>query len=124
MSKRASDEELVFNILSILRDRGEVVGELNFLDLLEQRNSRPSPKRFRRLIFRIPEISVTVKYGGKKFGKLKRCPICGSKLKTVRLLNLQGKRKIVGYRCDTCHYNSEKDGKPYIYEFRLKNRDI
>jgi ribosomal protein L34E len=124
VAKRASDEELIFNILSILKDKWEVVGELNFLNLLALRNSRPSPRRFRRLIFRIPEISVNIKYSGRRYGKLKECPICGSKLKAVRLLNLQGKKKVVGYRCEVCHYSSESDGKPYIYTFRLKNRDI
>ncbi|MEM0129987.1 MAG: hypothetical protein QW100_01135 [Thermoplasmatales archaeon] len=124
MTKRASDEEVIFNILSILRDNGEVTGEFNFLEMLRRRNSSLSPNRFRKLIFRIPEILVTVRYARVKLGKLEKCPICGSKMRPVRLLNLEGRRVIVGYKCPRCHYNSSKNGKPYIYEFRLKSRDI
>ncbi|MEM0127611.1 MAG: hypothetical protein QXO03_00795 [Thermoplasmatales archaeon] len=124
MTRRASDEEIIFNVLSILRDNGEVIGEVNFLEMLRRKNSSLSPRRFRRLIFKIPEILVTIKYTKNKYGKLERCPICGSKMKAVRVINLEGKRTTVGYRCPTCHYNSFKNGKPYIYAFRLKKRDI
>lgn len=124
MAKKKSDAELIFNVLNILRKNGEIVGEMKFLDFLRKRNTGASPRRFRKLIFEIPEIEVSVKYSKKKFEKLDKCPVCSSKLTTIRGLNLEGKRKIIGYRCEVCGYNSTSNGKPYIYAFRLKNHDL
>ncbi len=124
MAKRPSDAELIFNVLTILRKNGEIVGEIKFLDFLKSRKISASPKRFRKLIFEIPEIDVSVKYSSKKFASLDKCPVCSSKLTTIRGVNLEGKRKIIGYKCEKCGYNSTRDGKPYIYAFRLKNHDL
>ncbi|MCL4412896.1 MAG: hypothetical protein M1526_06055 [Candidatus Thermoplasmatota archaeon] len=124
MAKRPSDAELIFNVLTILRKNGEIVGEIKFLDFLKSRKISASPKRFRKLIFEIPEIDVSVKYSSKKFASLDKCPVCSSKLTTIRGVNLEGKRKIIGYKCEKCGYNSTRDGKPYIYTFRLKNHDL
>ncbi len=122
--KRPSDAELIFNVLDILRKNGEIVGEINFLQSLKKRNIGASPRRFRRLIFEIPEIEVEVRYSKKKFGQLKRCPVCSSKLTAIKGINLEGKRKVIGYRCAVCGYNSTSNGKPYIYVFRLKSHDL
>ncbi len=124
MAKRPSDAELIFNVLTILRKNGEIVSEIKFLDFLKSRKISASPKRFRKLIFEIPEIDVSVKYSSKKFASLDKCPVCSSKLTTIRGVNLEGKRKIIGYKCEKCGYNSTRDGKPYIYTFRLKNHDL
>lgn len=110
--------------MTILRKNGEIVGEIKFLDFLKSRKISASPKRFRKLIFEIPEIDVSVKYSSKKFASLDKCPVCSSKLTTIRGVNLEGKRKIIGYKCEKCGYNSTRDGKPYIYTFRLKNHDL
>jgi hypothetical protein len=122
--KRPSDAELIFNVLNILRKNGEIVGEIKFLEYLRNRKIGASPKRFRKIIYEIPEIEVLVKYSKKKFGYQDRCPVCSSKLTTIRGVNLEGKRKIIGYKCDLCGYNSTSHGKPYIYTFRLKNHDL
>ncbi|MCL5408099.1 MAG: hypothetical protein M1518_01885 [Candidatus Thermoplasmatota archaeon] len=124
MVRRPSDAELIFNVLNILRKNGEIVGEVKFLDFLKSRNVGASPKRFRKIIYEIPEIEVSVKYSRKKFDYLDDCPVCSSKLTRIRSVNLEGKRKIIGYKCGTCRYDSTSDGKPYIYAFRLKNHDL
>ena len=124
MVKRPSDAELIFNVLNILRKNGEIVGEIKFLNFLRNRKIGASPKRFRKIIFEIPEIEVSVKNSKKKFNTLDKCPVCSSKLSTIRGLNLEGKRNIIGYRCEVCGYNSTSHGKPYIYAFRLKNHDL
>jgi Zn ribbon nucleic-acid-binding protein len=122
--KRPSDAELIFNVLNILRKNGEIVGEIKFLNFLKNRKIGASPKRFRKIIYEIPEIEVSVKYSKKKFTALDKCPVCSSKLSAIRGLNLEGKRKIIGYKCGVCGYNSTSHGKPYIYAFRLKNHDL
>jgi hypothetical protein len=122
--KRPSDAELVFNVHEVLRKNGEIVGEIRFLDFLKKRNTRVSPKRFRKIIYEIPEIEVSVKYSKNKFKHLDRCPVCSAKLSAIRGVNLEGKRKIVGYKCEVCGFNSTSNGKPYIYSFRLKNHDL
>ncbi len=124
MVKRPSDAELIFNVLNILRKNGEIVGEIKFINFLKNRKIGASPKRFRKIIYEIPEIEVSVKYSKKKFNALSKCPVCSSKLSSIRGLNLEGKRKIIGYKCEVCGYNSTSHGKPYIYAFRLKNHDL
>ncbi len=124
MVKKPSDAELIFNILNILRKNGEIVGEIKFLDFLKNRKIGVSPKRFRKIIYDIPEIEVSVKYSKRKFDYLDKCPVCSSKLSKIRGLTLEGKRKIIGYKCEVCGYNSTNHGKPYIYAFRLKNHDL
>jgi lipopolysaccharide biosynthesis regulator YciM len=122
--KRSSDAELIFNVLGVLRKNGEVVGEMKFLQLLKKRDTGVSPRRLRKIIYEIPEIEVSVKYSKSKFKNLDRCPVCSTKLTTIKEVNLEGKRKIVGYRCEVCGFNSTSNGKPYIYSFRLKNYDL
>jgi hypothetical protein len=122
--RRPSDAEVIFNILDLLRSNGEIVGEVRFLDLLKKRKIGASPRRFRKIIYEIPEIEVSVKYSKRKFDYLDRCPVCSSKLATIRGMTLEGKRKVLGYRCGVCGYNSTSHGKPYIYAFRLKNHDL
>ncbi|MEM0133913.1 MAG: hypothetical protein QXU18_01610 [Thermoplasmatales archaeon] len=124
MVKRHSDAELIFNVLSILKKNGEIVGEIKFLEYLRKRNIGASPRRFRRILYSIPEIEVSVKYTKKKFDHMDKCPVCSSKLTAIRIVNLEGKRKIIGYKCNLCGYNSTSNGKPYIYAFRLKNHDL
>lgn len=124
MVKRPSDAELIFNVLNVLRKNGEIVGEIKFIEALKKMNIGASPKRFRRLIYSIPEIEVSVRYTKKKFDHLDKCPVCSSKLSKIREINLEGKRKIIGYKCNLCGYNSTSHGKPYIYAFRLKNHDL
>lgn len=124
MVKRSSDAELIFNVLNILRKNGEIVGEIRFLESLKGKNVSASPRRFRKLIYAIPEIEVSIKYSKKKFESLDKCPVCSSKLTKIRDVNLEGKRKVIGYKCGTCGYNSTSNGKPYIYAFRLKNHDL
>ena len=124
MVKRPSDAELIFSVLNVLRKSGEIVGEIRFLEALKKMNIGASPKRFRRLIYSIPEIEVSVRYTKKKFDHLDKCPVWSSKLSKIREINLEGKRKIIGYKCNLCGYNSTSHGKPYIYAFRLKNHDL
>lgn len=124
MAKKSSQAELIFNILRILRKSGEVAGEIEFINFLRKEGVGTSPKRLRKIIFDIPEIEVSIKYSRKKLKIVGSCPICGSKLFPVRNMNLEGKKKILGYRCNLCGYNSTRDGKPLIYTFRLKNHDL
>lgn len=124
MPKKSSEAELIFNIVDILRKNVEIVGEVRFLDYLREKGTGTSPRRFRRIIYDIPEIDVSVKYSEAKFKKLDKCPVCSSRLRAIRNMNLEGKRKVIGYRCMQCGYNSISNGKPYIYTFRLKHYDF
>jgi predicted RNA-binding Zn-ribbon protein involved in translation (DUF1610 family) len=124
MAKRSGQSELIFNILKILRRKGEVSGEMEFISSLKNEGIGISPKRLRRTIYEIPEIEISIKYSRKKMNISGQCPICGSKLTPVRNMTLEGKRKVVGYRCNLCGFNSSRDGKPLIYMFRLKNHDL
>lgn len=124
MARKSSQSELIFNILKILRKRGEIAGEMEFIRSLRRENVGASPKRLRRTIYDIKEIEVSIRYTKKKMRTTKDCPICGSKLFRVRNMNLEGKRKTLGHKCKLCGYNSTRDGKPLIYTFRLKNHDL
>jgi predicted RNA-binding Zn-ribbon protein involved in translation (DUF1610 family) len=48
------------------------------------------------------------------------CPVCGTRLKTVRNRSLWGKEVTIGYRCPTCGYKSGvKKQVPIRYIFHL-----
>ncbi|MCL5680568.1 MAG: transposase [Candidatus Thermoplasmatota archaeon] len=124
MGGRNKESEIIFHILDILRQKDEIIGEINFLKQLKSRGIGISAKRFRKVVFDIPKINVEIEFSKKRNKISKYCPVCGSKLVPVRDMTLDGRKKRIGYRCKKCNFNSNRDGKPLIYSFRLKKYDL
>lgn len=124
MPKIAADSQVIITLIDILREEGEIIGEIRLIDSLGARGISISPLRLRKIIYSIPQIKVTVEFSKKSRMVRGKCPICGSKLYPYRGINLEGKRKIIGHRCKKCGFNTAKHGKPLIYSFRLMNHDL
>ncbi len=124
MPHRANESEVVIYLYLILKEQGEIKGEINLLKKLKEKGISISPFRLRKIIYKIPKIKVSVTFSKKRINGNKKCPICGNKLYPYRAMTLEGKRGIIGYRCKVCKYNSVRDGKPLIYSFKLMNHDL
>jgi RNase P subunit RPR2 len=124
MPKRANQSEVIFYLYEILKNEGEIIGEINLLGKLKEKGIRITPSRLRKIIYDIPQIKVNVQFSKKWRIIKKKCPICGSKLFPYKGMTLEGKKRVIGYRCKKCNFDSLKDGKPLIYSFKLMNHDI
>ncbi len=121
---RINEKKVEDSIIDILRKNGSIRGESAIRKQLGKKGIKVSFLRIRKISFHSKNITVEVKYGKGKISHKTNCPICGSKLETVTSMDLEGNRRVIGYKCQICHYDSISNGKPYLYIFRLRNYDF
>ncbi len=124
MPKRANQSEIILYLFEILKREGEVKGEINLINKLREKGIGITPSRLRKIVYDIPHIRVDVEFSKKWKNVGRKCPVCGNKLFPYRGITLEGKRKVLGYKCKKCKYDSLRDGKPLIYRFKLMDYDI
>lgn len=124
MPKRANQSEVILYLYEILKNEGEIKGEINLLRKLKEKGIRITPFRLRKIVYDIPQIEVSVQFSKKWKMIKKKCPVCGGKLFPYKGMTLEGKKRVLGYRCRKCKFDSLRDGKPLIYSFKLMNHDI
>ena len=97
--------------------RDVVVQELQKWD----KRYQVSAQRVRRIAIRAGFVNMEIlSREGHESKTLQYCPVCESRLKTVRNRSLWGKEVTIGYRCPTCGYKSGvKKQVPMRYIFHL-----
>ncbi len=122
-------EDFVYQIVrDVVRKKGivETQGELG--ELVEKRlkdfNKEfvISSSRAKNIALKVPKIKIITKTrSSSKLKKIKKCPVCKTRIKRVSSTNLMGKKVHMGYKCNNCGFSADLDAiVPMKYTFVWK----
>ena len=102
-----SDAEIVDAIMKVLRRKGvvESQAELRKEVMIHlhriNRNYKVSGKRIRVLALSTGKISLEIRYRltDREVETMDKCPVCGSEVKRIENLTLDGGRVAIGFKC-------------------------
>lgn len=120
-----SEKEIVMAIASCIRDYGVINSQRKLGELVRKKIQEGehlyhvSDERIRRLAVSNNLVELELKYKESKGGKLPhKCPICGSRLKRLKNMTIDGGTVTLGYTCGTCRYwTGLKKNVPARYVF-------
>ena len=124
-----SDAEVIDAIVKVLKRRGTVESQAELRKLVMvhllriNRNYRVSGRRMRILAISSGKVSLEIHYRstGKDVENMEICPVCGSKMRKIENLTLDGGRVTIGFRCTRCPYWTGKRLRmPIRYVFHLR----
>ena len=125
MKKLPSKDKIIESIKQVLKSRLEIDSQDDLCRLVlkqlrkEDKNYMLTPTRAKRISLLIPEVAVKAKT--KKAIRMRgiyRCPICESRIETIKVKNLLNKEVVIGYRCTSCSYESDLEAfMPMKYRF-------
>jgi len=87
----------------------------------ERKGYRISDKRLRKIILGTNEVHVSIRYKATRMTSLNHCPVCGSDVRRLEGVTVEGRREYIGYRCTFCRYRTGYHVKlPTRYIFRRR----
>ncbi len=120
-----SSEVIVKAIISCIGDYGVIYSQRKLGELVRKKIQETehlyqvSDERIRRLAVSNHLVELELKYKESMRGKLPhKCPICGSLLKRIKNMTIDGGTVTLGYSCKTCRYwTGLKKNVPARYVF-------
>lgn len=123
--KIPSQEQIVSAIIACMGVYGIVYSQRKLGELVRKKIKETehlyqvSDERIRRLAVSRHLVELDLRYKEAKKGKLPhKCPICGSRLKRLKNMTIDGGTVTLGYACQTCRYwTGLKKNVPARYVF-------
>ncbi len=120
-----SKEEIVKAIASCITDYGVINSQRKLGEIVRRKMQETehlyhvSDERIRKLAVSNHLVDLELKYKEAKGVKLPhKCPICGSRLKRLKNMTIDGGTVTLGYSCPTCRYwTGLKKNVPARYVF-------
>ncbi len=124
-----SESEVLNAIIRVLRRNGFVESQSELREEVLKKlrrinkNYTVSGRRVRLIALSSGKVSLEIKYRltGREVESMHTCPVCGSEVKRIENMTLDGGRVTIGFKCTRCPYWTGKNLRmPVRYIFHLR----